>query len=257
MQVIRFFVPNSYDNYNHLLICSQSNSAAVVDPFDQEQVIDLVEKMDIQLTAILLTHEHGDHTRGSQALSQYYDIPIYGPGKIPQVSKPVKEGDCITIGNQLVTTLETPGHTFLHVSYLGKDQNNTPFLVCGDTVFNAGVGNTRSGNTETLYLTIQRLIRDLAPDTKLYPAHDYILNNLKFAKSREPSNHMVENWIDQCSNQTPDTRMVTDWRNELSFNPFLRVDQPEIIAQLEKDTGHHCNSGMEVFAGLRELRDQW
>jgi hydroxyacylglutathione hydrolase len=257
MQVIRFFVPNSYDNYNHLLICPQSKSAAVVDPFDADQVTDLVDKLGIKLEAILLTHEHGDHTRGCQALSQQFAIPVYGPGQISQVSNPVIEGDQINIGSQVVTTWETPGHTMLHVSYLGTDQDGMPFLICGDTVFNAGVGNTRSGSTETLYLTIERLKRDLDGQTRLYPAHDYILNNLSFAKDREPGNGEIDHWITKCQAQDSDSRVVTQWRDELSFNPFLRLNQPELRTQLEKDTNHHFTGDMEVFSRLRDLRDQW
>lgn len=255
MKVIRFFVPGSSDNYNHLLICEKTKETAVVDPYDSRQVSDLINHHKLKLSKILITHEHGDHTQGISDLVDTYQVPVYGHKDIAQVSNLLSDDQDIKIGSQSVKVLFTPGHTAKHFCFLG--QNQLPFLICADTVFNAGVGNTYSGNTDELFYTIESLNKRLLPETQIYPAHDYMLHNLAFSLSLEPSNSAAIAFSNRNSLLNSDTREITSWRDEQSINPFLRLKNPTIKMSLENKTGQSINSDLEMFRALRGLRNNW
>jgi hydroxyacylglutathione hydrolase len=76
----------------------------LVDPGDAKPAIHYLEQQGVQLTGILVTHHHSDHTGGLQelsawALSRGADCPIYGPTseRIPARSHAVREGDVLQL----------------------------------------------------------------------------------------------------------------------------------------------------------------
>jgi len=59
-------IPAFADNYIWLL--REGKAAAVVDAGDAAPVIDYLEREELELTAIICTHHHGDHVSGNRAL---------------------------------------------------------------------------------------------------------------------------------------------------------------------------------------------
>ena len=257
MKVVRYYVPDSYDNYNHLLIDTETMQATVVDPFSKTQTLELLSAFGASLESIYLTHEHGDHTRASSALQKHFSVPIYGHAKIPLVTNAVQDGDEVPIGNQSVVCWETPGHTFLHTCIYGSDDDGQPFLITADTVFNAGVGNTHSGDTEILFQSIEKIKDRLSDHAWIYPAHDYMGNNLRFAKEMEPGNPAIDQWLQKEASTDAESRPVTRWSDELSFNPFLRLNSIEIKQVIAQKTDRQLPTDLEVFSSLRKLRNDW
>ncbi|AJQ95421.1 hydroxyacylglutathione hydrolase [Gynuella sunshinyii] len=257
MKVVRYYVPNSYDNYNHLLIDPDSMRAMVIDPFSKTQTLEMVAAFGATLDAIYLTHEHGDHIRAAGPLAKHFNLPIYGNAKIPLVTQPVKDGDEVSVGNQTVVCWETPGHTFLHTCLYGSDEDGIPFLITADTVFNAGVGNTHSGDTEVLFQSIDKIKDLLADHARIYPAHDYMENNLRFARSLEPGNKAIDLWLEKVKQTDAESRPVTEWSDELTFNPFLRLDSAELKQSVSERLSRQLPTDLEVFSSLRKLRDEW
>ena len=254
LHVIRFFVPGSLENYNHLLLCKDTQSAAVVDPFDPDQVDGQLQQAQAKLDKILVTHEHGDHIRGVAELAKRHQVPVYGPKGLAE--NIIAEGDQVSIGQGQVTCWFTPGHTMKHFCFFGQGPER-PFLICADTLFNAGVGNTYSGDTPTLYRTIEDLKTKVPGDTEIYPAHDYITTNLKFAADREPENSVITDWLAQVTDQDAHTRAITTFADELTFNPFLRLEAPGIRGQLQSAGIGPDSTNEAVFTALRNLRNQW
>lgn len=229
----------------------------VVDPFDAVLVMEQVAMAGATLTGIMLTHEHADHIRGVGALLEQQALPVWGHRDIAMVNHPITEGQFIAIGRHQVTAWFTPGHTYQHFCFLGSDKHQTPFLISADTLFNAGVGNCRSGNVKDLFLSVMRCTEDLAPETRLYPAHDYLCNNLKFAQTLEPSNPLLQATLDANKARDHHQRQVTTWQIELGINPFLRLDSTELQSHLKQKTEVPIDTPLQVFQALRALRDHW
>jgi len=251
LSVLRFYVPNSADNYNYIVFCPNSLHAFAVDPFNAELVQEKLDLHGLQIVGILLTHEHADHTSGVTQLQTRHNIPVYGHSDIDHVTFPVLDDQKLPLGDGNITAIFTPGHTLKHFCFLGQDQLS-PYLICADTIFNAGVGNTYSGDTDVLFATIKKL-ESLALDTKIYPAHDYMINNLDFLLSLEPGNNTATETKMQNRELAPDDREVTNWGKEHQINPFLRLNNNEIINNLNVDD----RSELGVFRALRLLRNQW
>ena len=157
--------------------------------------------------------------------------------------------------------LDTPGHTFCHTClyYLG-DKQTQPALFCGDTLFNAGVGNCHNGgNPQTLYQTFANQLFLLPETTRIYPGHDYIVNNLRFTLDREPSNAAARCLLEALEQWTGEQHFISTIEIERQINAFFRLDNQQIIQMLQTSFSDLADKPSEedVFIKLRALRDRW
>ncbi len=70
------------------------------------------------ITAIFITHEHGDHIRGVHTISKYFDVPFYAPeGSCGFISEqlyrgatlhPLKSGNAIELHDTAICPIATP-----------------------------------------------------------------------------------------------------------------------------------------------------
>ena len=91
----------------------------------------------------------------------------------------------------------------------------------------------------------------LDESVKIYPSHDYFLNNLQFAKTVEADNSEIDKYIQLRSQQQLDDEfMITTIGEEKLFNPFFRVF--EGIKFKDNTSGE-----LENFKFLRARRDEW
>lgn len=154
--------------------------------------------------------------------------------------------------------MDTPGHTLCHVCLRAHGAVNAIF--CGDTLFNAGAGNCHhGGDPALLYATFADQLAKLPDDTKVYPGHDYIENNLRFTLAREPDNAAARALLPQVEDHDPAQAIVTTLADEKRFNTFFRLTGPGVIARLREafpELPEHPDAKM-VFLKLRELRNVW
>ena len=61
-------LPALSDNYMYLLVDTNTNQAAIVDPVEPETVLAAVEEEGVELTTVLTTHHHWDHAGGNKEL---------------------------------------------------------------------------------------------------------------------------------------------------------------------------------------------
>ena len=60
--------------------CDETRQAAVIDPGgDLDRLLAEVQRLDLQLVQIWLTHAHIDHAGGTAELAQRLSLPIIGP----------------------------------------------------------------------------------------------------------------------------------------------------------------------------------
>lgn len=257
MQVIRTYVPESLQNYNHLVVCEQTSEAAAVDPFDADHLLAVARENGVAIKAIWITHEHGDHIRHLEELKSRCRVPVYAPLACRDRFDAdiwLEDGNRITLGASTCEFWSTPGHTPGHGMFYATSPE--PVLVCGDTLFNAGVGNTRSGDPKTLFHSIERIAERAADTTRIYPGHDYLLNNLGFSLSILPNLEAAIDLKNQAEKETPETRCTTTLAEEEAINLFLRLDDPSLIEALN-ERGYNTENREARFVALRHLRDQW
>jgi hydroxyacylglutathione hydrolase len=246
-----------HDNYIWMLKSPGSHLAVAIDPGDETPVLSWLRETSSLLSAILITHHHYDHVGGIPELCWAFPrIPVFGPEKdrILGVTTPLKEGDCPEIPGLEVSlqVLHLPGHTAGHIAYYSGDA-----LFCGDTLFAAGCGRVFSGTAEQLSGSLQRIAR-LPPQTLIFCAHEYTLDNLGFASWVEPHNRFISERIKQvrAERKTGRPTLPSCLSLELQTNPFLRTDGPDVVSAAEKKAGHALHGASEVFTVLRRWKDK-
>jgi hydroxyacylglutathione hydrolase len=141
-----------------------------------------------------------------------------------------------------------------------RSHTDQPALFSGDTLFNAGAGNCHNGgDPAALYATFVEQLAKLPGDTRVYPGHDYIENNLKFTLSREPDNAAAKALLPQVAGHDPATSLVTTLADEKRVNAFFRLGSASLIAALRQSFPElpEQPDAKTVFIKLRELRNQW
>ena len=263
MIVRQVWTGNAYRNFNYLIACPQTGEALAIDPLDHEKCFAAAKAEGWNITQILNTHEHGDHTGGNGPLAQKTGARILAhrdaKDKIANMARGLAAGDVIKVGRTVeLETLDTPGHTMSHVCLLSH--TDAPALFSGDTLFNAGAGNCHNGgHPEALYDTFAQQLSRLPDTTRIYPGHDYIENNLRFTLSREPDNARAKDMLARLKGQDPSRAYVSTLAVEKEINTFFRLQSPSVIAKLREafpDLPDRPDP-KTVFLNLRELRNKW
>ena len=264
MIVEQIWTGNALRNFNYLVACPETGEALAIDPLDFEKCLSRAKDRGWDITQILNTHEHGDHTGGNGPVIEATGARLLahrnaGP-RIDGIDVGLGAGDVVTVGKTVeLLALDTPGHTMSHICLLSK--TDAPALFCGDTLFNAGAGNCHGGgHPEELYQTFSDQLDELPDDTRIYPGHDYILNNLGFTLDREPDNEAAASLSRELEGtHDPDNPIVTTIAQEREINAFFRLTSPTIAKRLREAFPELSEdpSPKEVFLRLRELRNSW
>ena len=263
MIVERIWTGNAYRNFNYLVACPETGEALAIDPLDSEKTLATAKVKGWQITQILNTHEHHDHTGGNEAVVAATGAKVIAHykagGKIAGMSRGVQAGDVIKVGKTVeLECLDTPGHTMCHICLLSHTEQ--PALFSGDTLFNAGAGNVHNGgDVNSLYDTFADQLSRLPDNTQVYPGHDYIETNLKFTLAREPENVAAQAMLARVAGHDPANTVVATLGQEKQHNAFFRLTSAQIIARL-RDSFPELSEQPDaktVFTKLRELRNVW
>lgn len=263
MIVKQIWTANAYRNFNYLIACSETGEALAIDPLDSAKCLQVARDAGWEITQILNTHEHHDHTGGNQAVVDQTGAKVLAHArakdKIPGLSRGLVAGDIVRVGKTVeLEALDTPGHTMCHICLRAHGQQSAIFT--GDTLFNAGAGNCHNGgDAHSLYDTFAEQLENLPPDTRVYPGHDYVENNLRFTLDREPDNEKAAALLDQVIGQDPADPYVSTIAEEREVNTFFRLRNPSVIAQLRERFPELAENPdpRTVFIKLRELRNSW
>ncbi len=263
MIVERIWTGNSYRNFNYLIACPETGEALAIDPLDHGKTLATAKVKGWQITQILNTHEHHDHTGGNDAVVAATGAKVIAHhqagGKIQGMDRGVKAGDVIKVGKTVeLECLDTPGHTMCHICLISH--TDQPALFSGDTLFNAGAGNVHNGgDVHSMYATFADQLAKLPGSTLVYPGHDYIETNLKFTLAREPDNAAAMALLPGVAGHDPARSVVTTLGQEKQHNTFFRLSSDSVIAKLRESFPDLVAQpdAKTVFMKLRELRNGW
>jgi hydroxyacylglutathione hydrolase len=262
MIIERVWAANDYRNFHYLIACAATGEALAIDPLEWRKCLDAANARGWQITQILNTHEHRDHTGGNAGLVAATGARVLAhaqaAARIGWVDHGLVKGEVIRVGRSVeLECLDTPGHTFAHICVFAH--TDEPALFSGDTLFNAGAGNCGSGAPELLYETFANQLARLPDTTRIFPGHEYLARNLQFTLDREPRNTDAAALLESQSHTPPAQALVTTLAQEKRINTFFRLHNPAVIARLREkfpDLPEEPDA-KTVFIKLRELRNRW
>jgi len=246
-------IPAFEDNYLWLLV--HGAYAAVVDPGDAQPILHYLAQHHLTLSAILCTHHHGDHVGGIRQLLSHHPVPVYGPAheSIPGRTHAVAECDHVRLPelDLELAVIDVPGHTAGHVAYYGAES-----LFCGDALFACGCGRLFEGTPQVMHQSLSKLAR-LPDATLVYCAHEYTLDNIRFAKVVEPDNaDLLQREIDDRKRRSQHQPTVPSRLDlEKRTNPFLRSEMPSVIQAAQAYAARSLPEPWQVFAVVRAWKD--
>ncbi|MCT4605403.1 MAG: MBL fold metallo-hydrolase [Marinisporobacter sp.] len=174
----------------YIVVCEDTKKACVIDPGgDADEILNYIEKNQLELDFILLTHAHGDHIGGIPRLKEMKNVPVFlhkedegmlmdasknlssmmsGPNIGLSPDKLLLDGDIITLGNLKLNIIHTPGHTRGGICIKVLDT-----LFTGDTLFANSIGRTdlEGGSFEQIIDSIKRKLLVFDDRVKVLPGH--------------------------------------------------------------------------------------
>jgi glyoxylase-like metal-dependent hydrolase (beta-lactamase superfamily II) len=169
-----------------------SGQAIVIDPGDEiGRITAILEKHQLRVKAIVVTHAHIDHIGGAQKLKALTGAPVYmnyndqelydhidwqaqwlgvpTPGKT-DIDVNAREGESLTLGAAEFQVLDTPGHTQGSISVWIPAENK---LVAGDTLFLDSIGRTDlpGGDSKQILRSIHDKLLPLDDAVVVIPGH--------------------------------------------------------------------------------------
>ena len=179
-------IPVLGDNFAYLYRYDENNAIAF-DCGDCRPVLRGLERNNLKLSALLVTHDHFDHTAGAKELKKKTGCAVIG------YDKGVSDGEVLSFGNEKIRVIATPGHTASSVCFYRQptDTDGRGYLFTGDTLFAGGCGRIFECSAATMYQSLQKLAA-LGEETLVYPGHDYTLENYQFAAGTEYANEIIK-----------------------------------------------------------------
>jgi hydroxyacylglutathione hydrolase len=148
----------------------QQNAAVIIDPGSIENVIlDTIENNNMDVKAVLITHDHLSHVRGLRTLMRIYNIEVFAVNQsiLDHKTTVVKDGDRLFIGGFTVEVISIPGHSSDSVVYRVGDM-----LFTGDVLTAGLVGSTASAyGAATQMNNLRSRLLSLPGDYIVLPGH--------------------------------------------------------------------------------------
>ena len=128
----------------------------------------------IRLRALRKEFGHVVAATGAPVIAGVADAAAITEQTGVEVTRPVDQGDTVTVGDCTLEVIHVEGHTPGSICLLFDDPEGTPHLFTGDSLFPGGVGNT-VGDADAFRRLIDNVsgrIFDRLPDeTHFYPGH--------------------------------------------------------------------------------------
>lgn len=169
-----------------------TREAIVIDPGDNiDQILAILQRHQLSVKAIVITHAHIDHIGGAQKLKAITQAPVYmnpadqelydhldmqaawlGMEVPPQteIDTAAQEGVSLSVGRTEFQVVHTPGHTPGSICLYAPAEQT---LVAGDTLFRDSIGRTDlpGGDQRKILRSIRNKLLPLPDETVVIPGH--------------------------------------------------------------------------------------
>ena len=151
-------IVNGYLEENCYII-HNNKETLIVDPGSEEdKIINKIEKLNLKVKGILITHYHFDHVGVLDAIKNKYKASLICDYNSDLDNKI----DCFYFKK-----INNFGHTMDSCSFLFEKDN---IMFTGDFVFKGTIGNYEMENEQEMFNSLKDFIK-LKDDIKIYPGH--------------------------------------------------------------------------------------
>jgi len=178
----------------YIVYCEKTKEGVIIDPGDEDiRILELINKLGLNIKYILGTHAHPDHIGGVDFLKnelhalymvhkldeEFFSNPenmepflSWGFPENPKADQVFEDKDIIKFGEEYLKVIHTPGHTPGSSCFYSEAHK---LVFTGDTLFVGAVGRTDlpGGNFKTMMKSIKNKLFTLPDDTIVLPGHDY------------------------------------------------------------------------------------
>jgi len=176
--IFRQLFERESSTYTYLIGCDLTRQAVLIDTVKSEvdSYLKLLQELNLTLVYVLDTHTHADHITGAGALRDATGAStlLGEEAHSACVSKAMRHGELINIGQLVLEALHTPGHTDDSYSFILEDKGQL-YAFTGDTLLIRGTGRTdfQNGSADDQYTSLFEHLLKLPDNTWVYPGHDY------------------------------------------------------------------------------------
>lgn len=188
---------NLFDENCYVLHDGEGSDALIIDPGmmsegEREELRDFVAGQRLTVKGVLLTHCHVDHVAGVAWTAAEYGVPVMCSADDMYLAEQLKEqvrrfhlnidakpitvnrfladGETLTLGDETIEVIATPGHSRGSVSFYVPQ---SALVVTGDTLFAGSLGRTdlEGGDLHTIIRSINDRLLTLPEETLVAPGH--------------------------------------------------------------------------------------
>ncbi|MEA2458262.1 MAG: hydroxyacylglutathione hydrolase [Thermoleophilaceae bacterium] len=139
-----------------------------------EPLLEAVERLELTVPYLLLTHHHYDHVMENATYKERLGVEILAhpleAALLTDVDRAIEPGEILEVGGLRIDGLHTPGHTAGMLNFRVNDE----IIITGDTLFKGSVGGVRapgSTNFSDLKSSIMDVLMKLPHQTVVHPGH--------------------------------------------------------------------------------------
>ena len=139
-----------------------------------EPLLEAIEKNDLTVAHLLLTHHHGDHVENNGVFKEKLGVEIVAhpieAELLDDVDRETRPGETLEVGDLRIDFTHTPGHTAGMLAIKVNDDH----VFTGDTLFKGSVGGVRAPGSTGFYdlqSSIMEKLMKLPHGMQVHPGH--------------------------------------------------------------------------------------
>lgn len=190
--VFNMFSVNTYVIWNENTLDALIIDPGMINADDEKTFSDFVSENKLNITGIINTHFHIDHTFGCDYVKSRYNVPVSGhradlilaSRRAEQarmfglsnnigpllIDNELNEGDILNLGDEKIHILHVPGHSPGSLVYYIPESG---IILSGDVLFRQSIGRTDlvQGDYNQLINGISSKLLTLPAETVVLPGH--------------------------------------------------------------------------------------